>query len=143
MAWCHRQFSISVKKRTVHKDVQSSAVREGGVVQSGHFSDKESSSDADVRIFDAKNFAFFGIYGVSAVRTDIFRTRGRSSSDADASAFLMQKTSRRRFEPLRNFSDKEVNFSRFCADVLYGWLQTFFAVYFLNKVVIQGVRTLS
>jgi len=41
-----------------------------GFVQCGHFTDKEGSSDADVRIFWCKNFGFFEIYGVSE------RTRG-------------------------------------------------------------------
>jgi len=47
--------------------------------------------------FGAKNFGYFEIYGVSA-------------------------PTRRGFEPLRTFCKQEggINFSRFCADALYG-----------------------
>jgi len=47
-------------------------------------------------LFDAKNFGFFEIFGVSAW------TRGRGCASAD---ILWIRG----------------NFSRFCADVLYGW----------------------
>jgi len=53
------------------------------------------SSVADVRTFWCKNIGFFEIYGVSA------RTR--------------------EVKPVQTFcGQREVNFSRFCADVLYG-----------------------
>jgi len=42
-----------------------SAVWGRGFVQCRHFSDKEGSSDADVRTFFCKKFRFFKIYGVS------------------------------------------------------------------------------
>jgi len=40
-------------------------------------------------------------------------------------------------KPVRHFVDKGVNFSRFCADVLYGWPLTdnFEMFYFYNKLV--------
>jgi len=41
-------------------------VRIQEVVRCGHFSDKEDSSDADVRTFWCKNFEIFEIYVVSA-----------------------------------------------------------------------------
>jgi len=41
----------------------------GGSVQCGHLADKGVSSDADVRIFGAKNSEYFKIYGVPARKT--------------------------------------------------------------------------
>jgi len=54
------------------------------------------SSDADVLTFWLKNIRFFEIYGASA------RTKERGLSQCG------------------HFSDKGVNFSRFCANVFYG-----------------------
>jgi len=49
------------------KDVHSQ-----GIVQCGHFLDKEGgiSSDATLTLFDTQNFRIFEIYGVSALCTD-------------------------------------------------------------------------
>jgi len=74
-----------------------------GFVQCGHFSDK-GGGGLQMRmsaLFDAKNFGFFEIYGVSA------RTRGEGLSQCG------------------HFSDKEANFSHFCANVFYGRLVFF------------------
>jgi len=76
-------------------------IRSQGVVQCGHFTDKLGLQMRTSALFDAKNFGFFEIYGVS-VRTKGVRTYCRQC---------------------RHFADKgerEVNFSRVCADVFYG-----------------------
>jgi len=57
------------------------------------FCSQEGSVDADVRTFWCKNIGFFEIYDVSA------QTRGLSRG---------------------HFADRGINFSRYCADALYG-----------------------
>jgi len=86
-----------------HNNFQCGAVHKrrpqsGGVSKCGHFSDKGGSSDADVRTFWSKILRIFR--NLWCVRTD---KRGG-------------------VEPGGHFADKGggVNFSRFCADFLYG-----------------------
>jgi len=82
--------------RAVHKRRPKSG--KDGYFQCGHFADKEGggSSDANVRLFGAKNIGYFEIYGVFA------RTRERGLSQ------------------FGHFADKEwVNFLQFCADFLW------------------------
>jgi len=86
-----------------YKTCPHSAVR-GGFVQCGHFADK----------------------GVLQMRTS--KLFGEKISDF--SKFIVRSHGQRGMgEPVRifcHFADKEggVNFSRFCADVFYGWLLT-------------------
>jgi len=84
---------FGVYEFTSIKDVRTQG--RGVFAQCGYFLDKRGgvgSSDASIRYFDAKIFGFFKIYGVSA---------------------------RKGVKPVRTRGE-EVNFSQFCADILYG-----------------------